>query len=226
MWKLSDERLLVPADFQDRLTEIGGLNRYDQPNFKVVWGNTHTIRTAGWNGYKDTLMSFGDKSWLLLRWIPPEHIGTPEAWAVQEYDEASGLSLRGEYPYMGEYVILFNLSHRYIENGEMKIYRFPLCNLLLDQIVPLIMEAKNVTIEQNKAWWEAEQDRKDADIELMIEQIRKSKKLAFKGGAISYTNQGIRTSYIDQKMQQLSIGWSAAAARLLKAGLGFQQGEL
>lgn len=227
MWKLGpEERLLAPEDFQRRLTDVGGVNRYNEPNFKVVWGQTQTIRTAGWNTYKDTLMAFNDPSWLLLQWVAPEQLGTPESWYVSNYDEASDLCLMGEYPYSGNYKILFNLSHRYVENGEMKVYRFPLSNMLLNQIVPLVMEAKNVTIEQNKAWWEAEQERKDADIELMIEQIRKSKKLAFRGGAISYTNQGIRTAYIDQKMQSLSRGWADAAARLQKAGTGFQQGEL
>ena len=27
-----------PQEFQDRLTEVGGRNKYDQPNFLCVWG--------------------------------------------------------------------------------------------------------------------------------------------------------------------------------------------
>lgn len=227
MWKLGpEERLLCPEDFQQRLNDAGGFNRYDEPNFKAVWGQTEIIRTAGWTGYTDTLIAFNDPSWLLLQWVAPEQLGTPESWYVTNHDDATGLCLMGEYPYKGNYKILFNLSHRYVENGEMKIFRFPLSDHLLNAIVPLVMQAKGITAEQNKAAWDAEQEQKDQDITLMIENIRRNKKLAFKGGSVSFTNQGVRTSVIDQKVQQLSLSWAEAAKKLKAAGKGFQQGNL
>jgi hypothetical protein len=227
MWKLGpEERLVAPEEFQQRLTDAGGVNRYDEPNFRIAWGQTETIRTAGWDGYKDTLIAFNDPSWQLMQWVAPELLGTPESWYVTNHDEATGFCLMGEYPYSGNYKILFNLSHRYVENNEMKIFRFPLSDKLLSAVVPLVMQAKDITIEQNKAAWEAQEYQKDYDLELMVENIRKSKKLAFKGGSISYANQGIRTSVIDQKTQQLSLGWAAAAAKLKAHGLGAHQGDL
>ena len=226
MWVLADERLLCPEEFQARLVSVGGLNRYDEPNFKAVWGNTHTIRTAGWKEYRDTLMGFGDNSWMLLQWVAPELLGTPESWYVTNVDEVTGMCLLCEYPYSGNYKLLFNLSHRYVENGSMKVFRFPLSELLLNTIVPLVMEAKNVTLEQNKAWWLAQEEARETNIERMIEQIRVGKRLAFRGGSVSFTNQGVRTSSVDQRTQALARGWAEASARLQKAGLGFQQGNI
>lgn len=226
MWKLGpEERIVCPEDFQAALTEVGEVNIFDQPNFKLVWGQSETIRVAGWLGYEDKLIGFGDPSWFLMQWVHPELLGTPEAWYIANHDDETGLCLLGEYPYDGNYKILFNLSHRYTENGEMKIYRFPLSEKLLSTVVPLVMQAKNVTLEQNKAWWEAQEEERELDISLMIENIRKSKKLAFKSGA-SFASQGIRSSVIDHKAQQLSLGWAEAARRLLAAGEGFHQGEL
>ena len=225
MWKLgSEERLVCPEDFQAALTEVGEVNILDQPNFKLVWGQTETIRVAGWVGYEDKPLCFGDPSWFLMQWVHPELLGTPEAWYVANHDEDTGLCLLGEYPYDGNYKILFNLTHRYVENGEMKIFRFPLSETLLTQIVPLVMQAKNVTLEQNKAWWDSQEEARDMDIQLMIENIRKSKRLAFKSGA-SFSGQGLRNSVIDQKAQQLSIGWAEAAKKLMAAGKGFQLGD-
>lgn len=227
MWNLGpEERIYCPEEFQDRLTQAGGVNRYDEPNFKLAWGQTESIRTSGWNGYKDTLIAFNDPSWLLMQWVAPEQLGTPEAWYVMNHDDETGRCLMGEYPYRGNYKILFNLIHRYVENGEMQIFRFPLSDLILKTLVPLVMQAKDVTLEQNRAWWQAEDERRDYDVELMIENIRKSKRLAMKGGAMSFTNQGIRTSVIDRKSQQLSRSWAQAAERLKEAGRGFKQGNL
>lgn len=226
-WKLGpEERLYAPEEFQERLTMVGGLNPYDEPNFKIVWGQTETIRAVDWHKYVDRLIAFNDPSWLLMQWEPAENFGTPESWYVENYDEATGLSLMGEYPYDGMYKILFNLSHRYVENGEMKVFRFPLSDLLLETIVPLVMDAQGVSIEKQKAAYEANREREEDEIALKIEGIRRNAKLAFKGGAVSFTKQGVRTSVIDGKVQQLSRGWAAAAARLKAAGLGFQQGNL
>jgi hypothetical protein len=222
----SEERLLPPDDFQERLTDIGGLNIYDEPCFKIMWGQTATHRTAGYSEYKDTLIMFNDASWGLFEWQPSEVYGTPESWYVQNYDDISGLCLMGEYPYDGKYKLLFNLSHRYMENGEMTIFRFPLSDMLLEQIVPLIIEAQGVSVERQEAYRKTEDEMREYEISLQIEGIRRNAKLAFAGGAISYTNQGVRTSVIDQKVQQLSMGWQKAAERLMKAGRGPSQGEL
>ena len=226
-WKLgSEERLICPEEFQERLVQVGGVNRYEDPNFKLVWGQTETMRVVNWETYCDKLVAFNDPSWLLMQWEAPEAFGTPESWYIENYDEATGLSLMGEYPYSGRYKILFNLSHRYVENGEMKIFRFPLSNLLLNTIVPLVMEAKGVSIERQKAAWEANKEMQEEQIALKIEGIRRNSKMAFKGGAVSFTNQGVRTSVIDQRVQQLSRSWTEAATKLRGLGTGFKQGNI
>lgn len=227
MWTLGpEERLECPGDFQERLTMVGGLNPHGGPNFKMGWGQTETIRTAGYGEYKDTLVMFNDPCWGLFEWQPAEIFGTPESWYVANHDEVSGLCLLGEYPYDGMYKLLFNLSYRYMENGELKVFRFPLSDMLLETIVPLIMDAQGISLERQKAAMDAERERKEDETALQIEGIRRNAKLAFKGGSISFANQGVRTSVIDQKVQQLSRGWASAAQKLKALGKGAHQGNL
>ena len=60
---------LCPEEFQERLTEIGGINRYDEPNFVMVWsegGGPNSMYRAGaawagdgqipFTGYRDLLV--------------------------------------------------------------------------------------------------------------------------------------------------------------------------
>ena len=61
-----------PQEFQDRLTEVGGRNKYDQPNFLVVWGqggqeeclyraggSWHVPGEPTFTGYRDLLIGGG-----------------------------------------------------------------------------------------------------------------------------------------------------------------------
>src|ERR1700690_412130 len=108
---MAQERNYPPEEFQENLTRLGGVNRYDDPMFKRFWAQTETRRSgstwsvdeATFTGYRDLLAGSGEPCWLLMQWHAPEEYGSPEAYYVANYDEESGLQLLGEYPYSGRY---------------------------------------------------------------------------------------------------------------------------
>src|ERR1700734_3111728 len=109
-WRIQGpERNLAPDDFQERLTYLGGVQKYDSPNFKIGWAQYETFRAGGvWSvdekyylGYRDLLSGSGEPCWTLFQYHAPEEYGSPESYYVQNYDETTGLQLLGEYPYSG-----------------------------------------------------------------------------------------------------------------------------
>ena len=105
---------LCPEEFQERLTEIGGVNRYDEPNFILVWsqgGGLNSMYRAGgaWEvdglpsfiGYRDLLIGGGVPCWALLQWHDASEYGTPEMYYVQNLDEDTQLQTLVEFPYNG-----------------------------------------------------------------------------------------------------------------------------
>jgi len=154
---------IAPEEFQERLTEIGGVNRYDEPNFVLVWsqggGPNATYRAgADWagedqvsyRGYRDLLIGGGVPCWALLQWHDAIEYGTPELYYVQNYDEDSGLQTLGEYPYFGRYQMLYNLRWSEMRNGKMFFEMMPLNTFLLDTVVPIITQAKDISWEKNQ----------------------------------------------------------------------------
>jgi hypothetical protein len=225
-----------PAWFQERLTEIGGVNIYDEPNFRCVWGQggqpEGLYRAGGsWNvdgqpsfhGYRDLLIGGGTPSWCLLQWHPAIHFGTPESYYVGNLDEETNLQILGEYPYSGKYVMLYNMCYRSMVQGKMKIEAMPLNSFVLDTVVPIILEAKDISYEKTMAAMKGlkeVEDKADCD---MIEDVMRDSKLAFKG-PVSYARQGCRTSIIDRKMEQMQrhINTMVANAQVLGKGMSTQ----
>src|ERR1035438_2435222 len=87
------ERNLPPEDFQDRLTTVGGLNKYDEPNFKLAWAQTETYTAGGvwtvgekqYSGYRQMLAASGEPCWALFQWHAAEEYGSPEAYYLENY---------------------------------------------------------------------------------------------------------------------------------------------
>src|SRR5579885_2762860 len=84
-----------PQEFQDRLNEVGGFNRYDMPNFIVRWGqggedeclyraggHWHPENQPSFKGYRDLLIGHGSPCWLLMQWEDAVVYGTPESYSV------------------------------------------------------------------------------------------------------------------------------------------------
>lgn len=228
------ERNIVPEEYQARLTEVGGVNRFDEPNFLLVWaqgGDEHATFTAGgcWTveeasivGYRKLLKGSNQPCWTLLQWHSPEEYGTPEMYYMQNLDEATGLQILGEYPYSGRYEVLYNLG--YLDRkpeGSTEFVAMPLCGQFLDQIMPLILMAQDLSIEKKKAFDEDMREREERSRLSEIERHMRDAALPFRGANISYTRQGVRTPVIDRKVRNMQRNWNelCKAAKQLKPGI-------
>jgi hypothetical protein len=228
-----------PEWFQEELTRIGGVNRYDQPNFRVVWGQGGQdecfYRAGGewtvegqpsFKGYRDLLLAGGTNSWCLLQWDDAVQYGTPEVFYVQNYDEDSDLQTLGEYPYQGKYKLLYNMCWRDMQNGKLTIEAMPLNSFVLDTVVPIIMQAKDISYEKTVAAIKDQKEKEDAADINMIEDVMRNSSLAFKG-PVSYARQGCRTSIIDRKIEQMTRHWNKMVtnAKTLGRGLSSHAGN-
>ena len=125
------ERQEAPESVERRLAVAGGMNRYGEANYRVVWG----WNRLSWIGGK-----FEDRDehgklvkevvelrrepkyaavnrWHVERWVPPEAYGSPRAWYEQTVERADGKSVAalGPYPERGEYEHCFTIQRL---NGE------------------------------------------------------------------------------------------------------------
>lgn len=222
-----------PAWFSEELKRIGGENVYGDANFICRWGqggepectyraggNWHVEGQPSFSGYRDLLISGGTPSWMLLQWQSPISYGTPESFYVGNYDEESGLQTLGEYCYFGKYTLLYNMCWRDMSNGKMTIEMMPLNSFVLDTIVPIIMQSKEISYEKTMAALKEQKDKDDAADLAMIEDVMRDAKMAFKG-PVSYARQGCRTSIIDRKVEAMTRNWNRMTtnAKLLGRGL-------
>jgi hypothetical protein len=229
----SYQQYICPEEFQERLTDIGGVNRYDEPNFLLVWSQggcpQATYRAGGtwagegqvsYTGYRDLLIGGGVPCWALMQWHNALEYGTPEIYYVQNYDVDSDLQTLGEYPYHGRYQMLYNLRWCEMRNGHMFFEMMPLNTFLLETVVPIITAAKDISWEQTKAAMRDLKEKEDkADIN-MIEDVMRSNSLAFKGNAVSYQRQGCRTSLVDKKIETMQRSWNKMMLNANRLGRG------
>lgn len=229
---------IVPEEFQERLTEMGGVNRYDEPNFLMIWGqgggDYSKYRAGGdwaiegqpsFHGYRDLLLGGGTPSWCLLQWEDAIIYGTPEMYYVMNYDHENDLQTVGEYPYSGRYRVLYNLRWSGMVNGSLQVESMPLNSYLLETVLPIIVHtAKDISWEKTQAAMKDIKEREDAAKLSMIEDCMRSSSLAFKG-PVSYTKQGCRTSLIDRKMEQMQRHWNAMIKRADYLGKGLSTHE-
>lgn len=221
-----------PGWFQEELTRIGGVNRYDKANFIIVWGmggqSEGLYRGGGewavegqpsFRGYRDLLIGGGTPSWCLLQWDDAIHYGTPESFYVNNYDQETGLQDIGEYPYQGKYRLLYNMCWRDMSSGKMKIEAMPLNSFILDTVVPIILQAKDISYEKTKAALQDQKDKEDkADLD-KIEDAMRDASLPFKG-PVSYARQGCRTWHIDKKVEAMTRNWNRMVTNAKNLGRG------
>ena len=144
-------RRLCPEWFQERLTRAGGINPYGEPRFKLVWGQSETIRTGGYFakdgfvGYRNIPAAQRTACWVIMMWVPPQLTGTPELWYRENRDEQTGLSDLGQYPHRGHYRVLHKLIHHELVGDEMVVYRLEPTHFIIDVMVPLIQNWQKVT---------------------------------------------------------------------------------
>lgn len=228
---------LCPEEFQARLTEVGGVNRYDEPNFLLVWSQggdkEATYRAGGsweveglpsYKGYRDLLVGGGVPCWALLQWHDAIEYGTPEMYYVQNYDEDTGLQTLGEYPYQGRYQMLYNLRWTERVGNELKFEAMPLNSYLLDTIVPIILDARDISWEKTKAAMLDLKAREDAADAAMIEDVMRNNALPFRGSPVSYQKQGCRTALVDKKIEAMQKNWNKIMRNVSSLGGGKGRG--
>jgi hypothetical protein len=228
-WHLNGpERNLPPDEFQSRLTHVGGVNKYDEPCFKIGWAQTETFVAGGvwsideryYKGYRRLLAGSGEPCWTLFQWHPPEEYGSPESYYVFNYDETTALQTLGEYPYQGRYEVVYNLRWNEIVAGKISFHTLPLNTRVFDVVAQIVALAKDISIEKTRAAYlaarEAEERAKTRDIERHL----LDRSVPFAGGAVSFTRQGIRSTVIDRKMLEMQWRWN----QLSRAAADFRPG--
>ena len=229
----SYQQYQCPEWINEKLREIGGVNRYDENLFIIRWGqggeSECTYRAGGyWNvedlpsvhGYRDLLVGGGVPSWVLMQWHDAIEYGTPEIYYVQNYDQDSDLQTLGEYPYAGRYQVLYNMCWRRMENGKMIVESMPLNSFVLDTVVPIIVQAKDISWEKTRAVMldlKAKEDKADIDL---IEDVMRSSAMPFKGNAVSYQKQGCRTALVDKKIEAMQRSWNKMMTNASRLGRG------
>jgi hypothetical protein len=105
-------------------------------------------------------------------------------------------------------------------DGKFVVEAMPLNSFILDSVVPIILEAKDISYEKSMAAMKGLKEAEDKADTDMIEDCLRDAKLAFKG-PVSYARQGCRTSLIDRKVEKMSRHWNkmVANARMLGKGL-------
>jgi hypothetical protein len=122
--------------------------------------------------------------------------------------------------------MLYNMCWRDISQGRMHIESMPLNSFILDTVVPIIMEAKEISWERTQAALKGLKEKEDQDDMNMIEDLMRDSQLSFKG-PVSYARQGCRTSIIDRKMEQMTRNLNTIVnnASALGRGLSVQAEE-
>ena len=101
----------------------------------------------------------------------------------------------------------------------MKIEAMPLNSFILDTVVPIIMEARDISYEKTMASMQAIKEKEDAADVNMVEDAMRDAQMAFKG-PVSYARQGCRTSIIDKKVEQMSRHWNRMITNAKTLGRG------
>ena len=185
-----------PAYIARALEVAGGKNRFDQPNFRAVWGYDRIVPIHGmWEEYEEsevfdpTVRSLRRKvitlkrsvvetrevpkylpgnCWHLECWRPPEEYGSPEQWGKlgEEVYGAMTVDTSGPYPSMGEYELCFPLTSDWTSTGTP----IPLVNSIVEAIVRAIKAGKeNFSYAQRRAAIEQDHARKEAGFQRVTE---------------------------------------------------------
>jgi hypothetical protein len=177
------ERRDCPPEFQARLTHAVGLNPYNEPLFKIVWGQTATYTAGGvWPhdhffGYRQLMLSNsspsgkGQPCWMILEWHPASDYGTDAEYYFHNRDDATGLQTLGEYPYKGKYEVAFKLVSQVVSNGRMQLNYYHLDGMVLDLLIPAIVEAQRMTMRDRLRAIRDMEEKKQKDIDRQVDAI-------------------------------------------------------
>jgi hypothetical protein len=174
------ERRKCPPEYQEHVNRLGGLNRFGEPNFLLVWGQTHTDviygqMQDGKRGQHTVLMFHDIPAWHLLQWKPPELFGTAQAWYAMTWQPDDELHILGDYPIRGVYLPCpFNLYVKRVVGGtvqenpdgskeisgeRLEFDAMPLSFWLLDLLIPNILKERGKTYMEKQFTVRAQQEK-------------------------------------------------------------------
>ena len=170
----------TPASIQQRVARAGGVNRFAEPNFRVVWGGSRlawiggrwTDRDAHGNVVRETIelrrapKYVPHERWHIERWLPPEAYGSPEMWRAQTTEIEDGISIPalGPYPSRGDYEHCFTLAS---SRGEF----IPLSPAACDWIVRAVEWARRQPRTARRAALAMRESRRTLDFERVTDDI-------------------------------------------------------
>lgn len=93
---VGNESHFPPRDVQRRLARVGGLNRFNEPNFRLVWGGQR-LDPLGFPRYAYAPNVL--QRWVIEVWRAPEEYGSVEAWDANR-------DWLGPFPSRGDYEML------------------------------------------------------------------------------------------------------------------------
>jgi hypothetical protein len=170
----------APASVQERVARAGGLNRFGEANFRVVWGGARlawiggrwTDRDANGSLIREAIELRREPKytphnrWHIERWLPPESYGSPELWREQTTEIEDGISIPalGPYPSRGDYEHCFTLAGT---RGEF----IPLSPAACDWIVRAVEWARRQPRRARCAAVAARELRRSLDFERAADDI-------------------------------------------------------
>jgi hypothetical protein len=214
------ERLQCPKHFQERMNQVGGFNRYGQPNFRIAWAQTETTRQGGqWEaegeqfvGYRDVPLGDGLPHWMLLRWIDAgkslEMPFLPRQSADNFYEATrcpnTGLQLLGGYPFQGSYKIVLNLVAKWFEGNELKVEPFPLSTEIINMMIPVIEGAQLISMDVKRRLMDEEREEKERVFATQIEDISRD---------IAIPEHAHESQWVQDKVRSLERAFNAGLVR-------------
>jgi hypothetical protein len=225
------ERLQPPEHFARRLQQVGGVNRYGQPNFRLAWAQTETMRQGGeWElesgepfvGYRDCYVGDGLPHWMLMQWVdagksiemphlPPE--GSFRFYADNRCPK-TGLQLLGEYPFHGSYKIALPLVAKWFEKGQLFVRAFPLSTEIVEMMVPIIRASMAVSVEVKLRAMKEEREQDEAKFAQAVEDAYQS---------VKRKPTLASTPWLEDKQRSIERHWNAALIQKLHRDRVFQR---
>jgi hypothetical protein len=215
---------ICPQHFQDRINRVGGLNRYGQPNFRLAWSQSETMRAGGvwphdhFAGYREVYVANGSPRrpkqgyWMLMEWDGPETFGSEAMWFYLHRDETTGLSTLGPYPHKGRYKIAVKLIWTTVDEGALQIEPWPLNSAIIDMIIPVILAGRKDSVARRKQFAAAERAQAERKIDTAIEAVMKDAKRPM-----------LLPSKIDDRIRLMEKQWAAYLNNPRKFEQGIRQ---
>jgi hypothetical protein len=201
MIQVTRETHEAPAAICERLARAGGLNRYGEANFRVVWGGSRLAwiggrwvdRDAHGNVIREAIELRQEpkyipaERWHIERWMPPEAYGSPEEWFARTLETEDGIRIPalGPYPSRGEYEHCFTLEG---PRGEF----LPLSAAACDWIVRAVAWSRRQTRRDGRQAIAAREERRERDWDRDADDLLDDAVPAFHGQAFVTSMSGTR----------------------------------